>query len=130
MAVESSTSISSNFIDLSSHGVNLTTVLLDEWTNELGVELLSTSGHWKVEVQQEEPFCEPVDWEVASNNVGEEFEDVEQSEYGPVGQPLCIIFLVGRFDGFDAGKNVFERIAYYNHLRNVGRIEESSEVAK
>jgi len=115
MAIKSGTSISSEFVDLSSHRINLATMLLNEGADKLGVELLSASGHRKVKVQQEEPFYKPVDRKVASNNVREELENVEEGEHSPISQPLRVIILMRGFNSFD---------------RNVSRIEESSKVAK
>lgn len=46
-------------------------------------------------------LSQPVKREPGEENIREEFQDAEVSKHNPVSEPLRIIILLDRFNGFD-----------------------------
>lgn len=48
---------------------------------------------WNEAPDQEQNLRQPVEWEPAEDDVGEEFDNREGGEHHPVGQPLRVVLL-------------------------------------
>ena len=88
--------------EVSDLGIDGSRMSCGNWLDESVVEFSGSKESWEVEVEKEDRLEKPIDWEDRDDLNREELENGEDGEDNPVSQPLGIVFLVARFDSFDA----------------------------